>query len=211
MATAAELLDDPPLGEDDLDTPAERLPDRYEVVDGRVLEIRPMSFYATEVANRLKSALDRFLLTTDTGRSRIELLFRIPLPEDRTRNRQPDLVYVSYDRWPRDRAIPFTGNALDVVPDLAAEVVSPGDAADDLVAKVREYLRGGVRLVWVVYPLAQEVHAYLPGANTVRVSFAADDLDAGDLLPGFRTPVAALFPPTERPAPGAGGQPDPAA
>ena len=36
--------------------------------------------------------------------------------------------------------------ALDAVPDIAAQVVSPGDTADDLVAKVREYLRGGVRL-----------------------------------------------------------------
>lgn len=186
-----------------------RLPDRYEVVLGEIVELPPKSFYATEVANQLKSALDRYLLSSDVGRSRIELLFKIPLPEDRSRNRQPDLVFVSYQRWSRDRAIPFTGNALDVVPDIAAEVVSPGDTADELIAKAREYLRGGVRLVWIVYPLAQEIHAYLPGARDVRVYFSADELDAGDILPGFRTPVGALFPPTE-PLPPA-TQPEPAA
>ena len=204
----ATVLEDPEASNRETAT---RLPDRYEVIHGEVVEVAPMSFYAKQVANRLKTAADRFLATAERGWCGVELLFRIPLTEDRSRNREPDWAFVSYDRWPRDRAIPFTGNALDVVPDVAAEVVSPGDAADDLIAKAREYLRGGVRLVWLVYPLAQEVHAYLPGANTVRVYFAADDLDAGDVLPGFRAPVAALFPPTERPPAGAGGQPDPAA
>lgn len=160
-----------------------------------------MSFYATEIANRLNNAFIRHLLASDLGRSRIELLFKIPLPEDRTRNRQPDLVFVSYERWPKNRPIPFTGNALDVIPDIAAEVVSPGDAADDLIAKAREYLRGGVRLVWIVYPLAQEIHAYWPGSNSIRVYSAAEELDTGDILPGFRTPVADLFPPTEQTPP----------
>lgn len=189
---------------------APRLPDRYEIVNGEIQELPPMSFYATEVANQLKTAVDRYLITDDCGRSRIELLFKIPLPEDRTRNRQPDLVFVSYNRWPRNRPIPFTGNALDVVPDIAAEVVSPGDTADDLIAKAREYLRGGVRLVWIVYPLAQEIHAYWPGANSIRVYSAADELDAGDILPGFRTSVSLLFPPTERPPANAATQPGPA-
>jgi Uma2 family endonuclease len=187
------------------------LPDRYEVVNGEILEIAPMSDYAREVAARLSRAVSRYLDTNEIGEAGVERLFRIPLPEDRARNREPDMYFLSNDRWPRDRPIPYRGNARDVVPDIAAEVVSPGDAADDLIAKAREYLRGGVRLVWVVYPLAQEIHAYLPGANTVRVYFAADDLDAGDILPAFRTPVAALFPPTDRPPPGAGTPPEPAA
>ena len=116
-------------------------------------------------------------------------------------------MFVSYSRWARDRAIPFTGNALDVVPDLAVEVVSPGDSADDLIAKAREYLRGGVRLVWLVYPLAREIHAYLPGARDIRVFSQPTSSEAGDLLPGFRTLVGPLFPPREPPP----LQPEPAA
>jgi Uma2 family endonuclease len=111
------------------------------------------------------------------------------------------MAYISYERWPRSKPFPYTGNARNVVPDIAVEVVSPGDSADDLIAKAREYLRGGVRLVWLVYPLAQEIHAYLPGVRDVRVFFATDELDAGDILPGFRTSVGPLFPPTEPPQP----------
>src|SRR5579872_2111201 len=162
-----------------------RLPDRYEVVNGEIVELPPMSDYAGEVANRLNRAMIVYLLTNDIGESGIGILFRMPLPEDQSRNRKPDLAFVSYERWPRSKPFPFTGNARDVVPDIAVEVVSPNDDADELIAKAREYLRGGVRLVWIVYPLAQEIHAYLPEARNIRVYFPADELDAGDILPGF--------------------------
>jgi hypothetical protein len=81
-------------------------------------------------------------------------------------------------------------------------VVGPGDHADELNAKIWEYLRGGVRLVWVVYPLSQQIHAYPPGSNQIHVYFDADELDGGDILPGFRTPLTPLFPPVEAPPPG---------
>ena len=72
-----------------------------------------------------------------------------------------------------------------MVPDIAVEVLSPSDTTELLNEKVREYLQGGVRLVWVVHCLTQEIHAYLPGAASIRVFFAADELEAGDILPGF--------------------------
>jgi Uma2 family endonuclease len=193
MATVLEALEERTSDE------STRLPDRYEVVNDEIVELPPMSDYAGQVVNRLNRAVALYLITHDIGESGVELLFRIPLPEDRKRNRKPDMAFVSYERWPRSKPFPYKGNVRDVVPDIAAEVVSPGDTADELIAKAREYLRGGVRLVWIVYPLAQEIHAYLPGARDVRVCFAADELDADEILPGFRTSVGALFPPTEPP------------
>jgi Uma2 family endonuclease len=194
MATVLDTLEDRATDE------LTQLPDFYEVVNGDIVEVPPMSNYAGQVANRLNRAMTIYLLAKDIGDTAIEQLFRIPLPEDRSRNRKPDMAFVSYERWPLSKPFPFTGNARDVVPDIAVEVVSPGDTADDLVAKAREYLRGGVRLVWVIYPLAQEIHAYLPEVRDVRVYFASDELEAGDILPGFHTSVAALFPPKELPA-----------
>lgn len=183
-----------------------RLPELYEIIDGQIVESPTMSAYAVAVANRLNRAITRYLFTNDIGESEFEQLYRIPLPEDRSRNRRPDLAYVSYERWPRAKPYSFSGNARNVVPDIAVEVVSPGDLADEVVAKAREYLRGGVRLVWVAFPLSQEIHAYLPGTRDIRVSFASDELEAGDILPGFRTSVGELFPPTEPPAPAIQGE-----
>lgn len=197
MSATAELLDDPKLEEyEDTAPPEPRLPDRYEVVDGRVVEMPEMSDHAREVAHILNDAVVEYLRGNPIGRCRIELLYHIPQPGDEGRSRQPDWALLSFDRWPQGQPIPYRGNARDVVPDIAAEVVSPDDLADEVIAKVREYLRGGVRLVWVVYPLAREVHAYRPGTVTVQVHFADADLDAPDVLPGFRTPVGPLFPPT---------------
>lgn len=186
------------------------LPDHYEVVNGEIAEIAPMSDYAREVASRLSRAVFRHLDSHPVGEAGVERLFRIPLPEDRSRNREPDMYYLSYERWPRNQPYPHTGSARNVVADIAAEVISPGDTADDLIAKAREYLRGGVRLVWIIYPRAQEVHAYWPGANTIRVYAATDELDAGDILTGFHTSVAALFPPVDRPPQAVGGEAGPA-
>ncbi len=42
-----------------------------------------------------------------------------------SRNRRPDLAFVSFDRWPIDRPMSSRDNAWDVVPDLAVEVTSP--------------------------------------------------------------------------------------
>ena len=193
MATVLEEIDEQTWVE------FKKLPDFYEVVNGEIVELPPMSDYAGEVSTRLNRSITRYLFTNDIGESAFERLYRIPLPEDGSRNRRPDVSFVSYERWPKNRPFPFTGNTRDVVPDIAVEVVSPGDLADDLIAKAREYLRGGVRLVWIVYPLAQEVHAYVPASRNVRVYFASDELDAGDILPGFSTSVGALFPPTELP------------
>lgn len=188
-----------------------RLPEKYEVVFGEVREVRPMSRYAVRVANRINRAVVLYLETNPIGESGVELGFQIPLAEDATRTRIPDWSFVSTARRPTDQPDSLTGNAWDVVPDIAVEVVSPTDPADDLLLKVREYLRGGVRLVWVVYPAAREVHAYRPDSRDVRVDLAEDELDAPDVLPGFRTPVGPLFPPTLPPGPGpAGLNPPPA-
>ncbi|MDB5310006.1 MAG: hypothetical protein JWO38_4208 [Gemmataceae bacterium] len=208
MPVVIDLLDDVVRAEDNVAGP-DKMPDHFEVLNGTVVEVAAMSDYAGSVANRLNRAVDRYLDQHDSGESGIERLYHIPQPEDPGRNRRPDWSFVSFQRWPKDRPYSYRGNARDVVPDLVAEVVSPGDSADDLIAKAREYLRGGVRLVWIVYPLAQEIHAYMPNAGQIRVYFAADELDAPDILPGFHTPVSSLFPPIEPPT--AASQPDPAA
>jgi Uma2 family endonuclease len=171
-----------------------RLPDRYEVVNGEVVEIPPMSGFAAEVANRIHKHLARYEDTSRLGRSRMDMLFRLPLTADRSRNRRPDVAFIAFDRWPEGRPMPYRGNPVDVVPDLMIEVASPTDDAEDLLAKAHEYLEAGARLVWLVYPRLRVVYAY-ESPTTFRVFTAADELDGGTLLPGFRVPMVQLFPP----------------
>jgi Uma2 family endonuclease len=80
----------------------------------------------------------------------------------------------------------------DVVPDLAIEVVSPNNSADEVQDKRLEYFRAGVSVVWVIYPRQREVHVYT-SPTSVTILTAEQELDGGQLIPGFRLPLSALF------------------
>jgi Uma2 family endonuclease len=67
------------------------------------------------------------------------------------RKRRPDVAFVSYERWTRQRRVP-RAEAWDVVPNLAVEVVRSSDGGADMVDKISEYFRVGVECVWVVLP-----------------------------------------------------------
>jgi Uma2 family endonuclease len=82
--------------------------------------------------------------------------------------------------------------AWPVVPNLTVDVVSPTNTAEDVLAKVRDYFRTGVQLVWVVYPEDESVYVYT-SRTSVRILDRTGELDGGDVLPGFRLALAELF------------------
>jgi Uma2 family endonuclease len=176
-------------------TPEVRSPTRppqdalYEIVDGEYRELPPMSGHATVVASRLGYHLGAFVRPRDLGEVVLELLFSLK-PGSRRKYR-PDVAFVSYTRWPKDRPWPDT-DPTPVVPELAVEVVSPNDVAEDVLNKVKAYLEAGTQLVWVVYPTAGWVVVFEPGGRS-RYLTAADDLDGGTVLPEFRLRLRELF------------------
>jgi Uma2 family endonuclease len=77
-------------------------------------------------------------------------------------------------------------------PDLAVEIRSPSQSWKELMEKVLEYLNMGVRLVWVVDPKVKRVTVF--SQDSEPQTFAAEnELDGGDVLPGFRCKVAEFF------------------
>ena len=100
-----------------------------------------------------------------------------------------DVAFVRADRVPPDDEL---DGFADLSPDLAVEVLSPGDRPGRVRAKVADYLSAGVRLVWVVDPRARTVVVHVPGRPPRRHT-AADRLDGGDVLPGFSCAVRDLL------------------
>jgi Uma2 family endonuclease len=168
----------------------------FEFVDGRWIETPTMSYFASLVGSRLNLELGIHIRqqTPCPGQAVVETLFRIPLPKDASRKRQPDVAFVSAERWPLDRPMSLFQDAWDVVPDLAVEVVSPTDIAQNLLGKVKEYFQAGVRLVWVVYPVQRCIHVY-EAWDRIRVVTGPGELDGGEVLPGFRVSLDSLFGP----------------
>jgi Uma2 family endonuclease len=163
--------------------------ERYEIVDGVKVELPPMSVDSTRIATDLTTALNLFGVAQNLGKAYTEMLFRLPLPVER--NRRPDVGFVPFSRWPKNRPFPST-SAWDVLPDLVVEVVSPFDCVEEARAKLLEYFRAGVLLVWHVLPTLQLVDVY-EAPKRVTILTRDDELDGGQVIPGFRLPLRELF------------------
>lgn len=103
--------------------------------------------------------------------------------------RIPDVAFVSRERIPEDgsRDTYFPG-----APDIAVEIVSANDRANEIEAKVEQYLRAGTRLVWIVWPETRSVTVNTPERVARRLQ-AHETLDGSDVLPGFAVPIERLF------------------
>lgn len=188
------LVESPALGD-----PGGPVDSHYEIIDGRRRELPPMGIYSVTVASRLVRKMGAFTDPRGLGEVVSEALFRLPLAEDEHRNRRPDVAFVSYQRWPADRPLPVDANAWDIVPDLAVEVISPNDLAEEQIDKLHDYFRAGVRLAWVVYPKQRQVYVY-ESPTSVRILTDAETLDGGAVLNGFTLPLASLFAPSPPPS-----------
>ena len=101
----------------------------------------------------------------------------------------PDVAFVRRGRLPAGR-LPTT--YFPGPPDLAVEVVSPGDTAPEVQDKVQQWLRAGSKLVWVVEPRTRTVTVFRPdGSATVLQE--ADTLSGEDIVPGFSLPLSQVF------------------
>ena len=169
--------------------------DHYEVVRGIVVEKPAMGVYETHIASVLMIMLADFLKTHRLGRLESEMLFSLDVAVDL--KRRPELTFISNERWPRNRAVPRTA-AWDVVPDLAIEIISSTNLASGVLIKVGEYFQHGVRCVWVVYPVEEQVYVY-DSVTSVRILTRADRLAVPSILPQFELPLESLFE-TESPA-----------
>ncbi len=161
----------------------------YEVVDGTIVELAPMGANEGWLASELLGYLMSFARQHRLGRAVQEVLFNLSPAVQR--KRRPDVAFVSYARWPRQRGVPHA-EAWDVVPNLAVEVVSPSNTWDEIVNKVAEYFRAGVECVWVIFASQEQVYVY-DSPTRVRILTRADELTGEPVLLQFRLPVAALF------------------
>jgi Uma2 family endonuclease len=180
---------EPAAGPDTFDEVV-RLPDDAELVDGQVVAKNmgtESSYVGAQILFRLvlhvKPPVGGWVLTSDAG-------YRC-FPRRPKLVRKPDVSFIRPGRLPGER-LP-QGDTL-IPPDLAVEVVSPNDLYYEVDRKVSEYLDVNVPMIWVVNPDTRSVLVYLPGGVVRRLS-GNDEIDGGDVLPGFRCRLSDFFPP----------------
>jgi Uma2 family endonuclease len=158
---------------------------KYELVDGQI-RVSPAgdrhSVVALELASRLLAFAKQHQLGHVCG---ADAGFRLPSGNVRS----PDASFVAAGRF-RDGKVP--DDYASVAPDLAVEVLSPGDHPRYLLDKVGEYLEAGVRLVWVIDPRKARAVVYR-SLSDVRELSPDDALDGEDVLPGFRCTLGEIL------------------
>jgi Uma2 family endonuclease len=101
----------------------------------------------------------------------------------------PDMSFIGKDRLPENKT---PRGYVTIAPDLATEVISPNDLAQEVEEKRVLTLRAGTRLVWLFYPATQTVHVHRPN-GTCTILTSEMQLSGEDVLPGFTCNVAEFF------------------
>ena len=176
LFTAEELLCLPTVGR------------RLELVKGKVYEMAPAGGRHGYVA--IKTAVP---LSAHVQSNRLGHVFAAEtgfvLRRDPDTVRAPDVAFIAQSRL-SVHEIP--DSFIELVPDLVVEVVSPSDTRREVLDKVEDWLRAGVKLVWVLYPISRTASVYRSGAS-VRDLTETDLLDGEDVVPGFSCRLADLF------------------
>jgi Uma2 family endonuclease len=165
------------------------LPDdgkRYELVKGKLIEMSPTGRPHSVLTVWLLNLLFNHVRSRDLGEvAGPDAGFFISRNPDTVRS--PDISFIS-----KDRLGPLEDGYYTVAPDLAVEVVSPGNTKTELHEKVVEYFKAGTRLVWYFYPKSRAVYVY-HAPNKITVLGVDDPLEGGDVLPGFKVNVRDIF------------------
>ncbi len=159
-----------------------------ELYDGVLRETEPMGQTHGEIQVEIITPLNTHVRANRLGRVYTSdthfILFREPDTVV-----MPDVSFVRADRLaPAGERYGFAPYA----PDFAVEVLSPSNRIAEMLEKIALYLRAGVPLVWLVEPRARTVTVYAAGQEP-RTLREGETLDGGDVIPGFRLPVADIF------------------
>jgi Uma2 family endonuclease len=143
------------------------------------------------ICNNASAIITPFVRAHNLGRVFSNDTFTRVRPGEKTDTlRGPDLAFISYNRWPKDRAIPQ--GPLPVAPDLVVEVRSPTDRIPYLSAKASEYLEAGVTVVIVIDPDTESLAVFRENELPIRMH-NGDELTLPDVLPAFVVQVQKFF------------------
>jgi Uma2 family endonuclease len=161
----------------------------FELVRGEVVEVPPAMPEHGRVCGDVFYVLETYGRQTGRGYA-LSNDSAVQTERNPDTVRGADVCFYTHARWPRSEV------GLDlppVPPDLAVEVVSPGNRPGELYRKISEYLAAGVSLVWVVYPKQRCIVIHRPDGGAPLVLREDQVIENLPELPGFRCTVAEFF------------------
>ena len=172
--------------EDDAIYSKERLNLSCELVNG-ILVAKTMGFFESNIAAALIYFLHQYLETHPIG---IVAGGDGPCETLPEQIRKPDVSFVSFEHIRRESKA--TRKKLPYSPDLAVEVLSPGNTTAEMETKLKEYFESGSRLVWYIESELKTARSFT-APNDFEDIPTTGSLHGGDVLPGFELSLAKLF------------------
>lgn len=167
---------------------------RTELVHGRLTVREPAGYWHGRVAARLLARLASFLEQDQAARASAHPLGDVLAAETGFRLRRnpdtvraPDVAFVAWHRRPSS-----TTGFAELAPDVAAEVVSPGDRPGEVLGKVADWLAAGTTLVWVIDAERRLVRVYRADGSEAIVR-DGDAISGESTIPGFTLSAVELF------------------
>lgn len=168
-----------------------QLPDkgcRYEIIQGELFVSRSPHFRHQNAADNICTALKSWSRETGLGYafSGVGVVF------DRDEAVIPDVVWVR--RESMDTIMDEAGH-LTAAPDIAIEVISPGDEGRDQKTKLELYSRRGVQEYWILDRIVQEIEVFRRGGDGLEkvVVVTGDEILTSPMLPGFECVGRSIF------------------
>jgi Uma2 family endonuclease len=162
-----------------------------ELIDGTLVE-KPVGYWEGIIAANIIALLAAYVNPRGLGAvSGADSTLRMKSG----RIRLPDVSFVSKSRLPTSlNPVP------SLAPDLAIEVLSESNTADEMRQKLAEYFQSGTRLAWLVDPATRTVAVYTSPDSPASTASERDSLDGGAILPGLAIRVADIFLNVPRPS-----------
>lgn len=157
-----------------------------ELVDGVLVE-KPTGLYESVVTTWIVRMMTPYFDQHDPG---ILSGADGPLRLAKGLVRLPDVCFVSWKKIPDRRN--WMKSISDLIPELAIEVLSPGNTRKEMERKLREYFAAGTTLVWYIDPRKRSAIAYTSPMQSVPHG-EDQPLDASPVLPGFSLSLKELF------------------
>ena len=156
---------------------------RYELVEGLLVAMSPVSLTHGRITARVAALLDAHAESRGLGVVGVEVGFVLSRDPDTVR--APDVAFIMADHVRSANAHGFFHGP----PDLAVEVLSPEDRRTEMATKIGEYLRCGTAAVLVVDPAEQTASIHRRLSPVVVASAKDDEINLDDVIPDLRVRV----------------------
>ena len=167
------------------------LPDdghHYEIINGELIDMGNSGALHGYVCSLALAALAGYILPKKLG---VILDSSTAFKMKNGNKRSPDIAFFAKERLQGMAVLP--SGYLEGAPDLAVEVLSPGNTVEEIEDKLTEYFENGSRLVWVIHPTQHYVLVYRSAHEPDRLLKGKDSLDGEEVIPGFSLAIADLF------------------